>query len=234
MGAHSGSRPTGNNIFVPPYVIDSLSVHYDANDIISYPGTGTTWFDISNNNRNGTLTNGPTFVSSDPKHISFDGSNDTVNFTFDLRTSWSYECWVNHNAVSGFGFLGQGGSSSNAGLHIWFQNSSSIRFGMFSNDSDATSLTTSTGIWYQYVFTYNHSSPFTKQIYRNAVALTMTNQQTQGQYAGTGTVRIGGIYSSGSSGYANGRFAIVRLYNKVLSLSEVQQNFTAFRGRFGI
>jgi hypothetical protein len=163
----------------------------------------------------------------------FDGLDNTANITtLDLRQNFTYECWVLHNVVSGFSFLGQGTTSLQNGLHIWFRDGSNLRFGMFINDTDALSLTTSTGVWYQYCFTYNHST-FLKQIYRNGVQLTGTPQQTQTSYLGTGTVRIGATYSGGGN-YANGRFSSVKIYNKVLTASEIKQNFEALRGRYGI
>jgi hypothetical protein len=65
-----------------------------------------------------------------------------------------------------------------SGLHIWFRDGSNLRFGMYGNDTDALSLTTSTGVWYHYCFTYNHKSIEMLQL-----------QETS--YIGTGTVRIG-------------------------------------------
>ena len=45
----------------PNIVTDGLIICYDAGDQISYPGSGTTWTDLSGNGHVGTLTNGPTF-----------------------------------------------------------------------------------------------------------------------------------------------------------------------------
>ena len=54
-----------------------LVLNLDAADRNSYPGSGTTWYDLSGNGNNGTLTNGPTFTS--PGYFSFDGT-DALNF----------------------------------------------------------------------------------------------------------------------------------------------------------
>lgn len=219
-----------NNITI---VTDGLVLCLDAANPRSYSGSGTTWTDLSGLGNNGTLTNGPTYNSGNLGSIVFDGVNDTVDFTFDLRTSWSYECWVMHTTINGFAFLGQGTTSNNNGLHIWFRDGSNLRFGMYANDTDALSLTTLTNIWYHYCFTYNHNSPYTKRIYRNGVELTGTIQQTQSQYSGTGIVRIGATYGSGGN-FGSGRISNVKLYNRVLTLEEISQNFNAVRGRFGI
>ena len=41
----------------------SIDLLLDAANPNSYPGSGTTWTDLSGNGRNGTLTNGPTFTA---------------------------------------------------------------------------------------------------------------------------------------------------------------------------
>jgi hypothetical protein len=219
-----------------PIVTNGLVLNLDAGQQDSYPGSGTTWTDLSGSGNNGTLVNGVGYNSDNGGSLVFDGINDTVNFTYDLRSDWTYECWALHNTVSGFAFLGQGQNTARSGLHIWFRNGNDLRFAMYSNDTDAISLTTSTGVWYHYCFTYNHST-FLKQIYRNGVQLTGIPQQTQTSYIGTGTVRIGATYSFGVSlsqggSYANGRIASSRLYNRVLTTAEIAQNFNALKSRY--
>lgn len=165
--------------------------------------------------------------------FSFNGSSSSVNLnTFNLQQSWSYECWVNHTVVNGFAFLGQGPTALNQGLHVWYASSSSLRFGMYGNDTDYA-VSPNTNTWYQYVFTYNHASPYNKQLYVNGVLINGTPVQAQSQYSGTGTVRIGATYSSGGS-YANGKINSATIYNRILSADEVTQNFNAMRGRYGV
>ena len=67
----------GNN--GPKIVRSGLQLHLDAADRKSYPGSGTTWFDLSGNSRHGTLLNGPVFNSGNGGYISFDGVDDYVN-----------------------------------------------------------------------------------------------------------------------------------------------------------
>jgi hypothetical protein len=166
-------------------------------------------------------------------YIEFDGTDDTVNFEYDLRSNWTYECWVNKDSKDNFSFLGQGVASARNGLHITMY-SNRLRFGMYANDTDAVGLysNTSTGVWYHYAFSYNHST-YVKKIYRNGLPLSVTPQQTQTAYEGTGIVRIGALYSSGGT-YANGKISNSKLYNRVLTDAEIQQNFNSIRGRFGI
>jgi len=65
----------------PKITTDGLVLCLDAANPKSYPGSGTAWFDISGNSRNGTLTNSPTFSSSNQGYFSFDGTDDFVSIT---------------------------------------------------------------------------------------------------------------------------------------------------------
>ena len=70
----------------PRIVTDGLVLCVDAANTKSYPGSGTTWTDISGKGHNGTLTNGPTFSSDNMGGIVFDGSNDAVTLSAKPRT----------------------------------------------------------------------------------------------------------------------------------------------------
>jgi len=190
-------------------------------------------YDICGQNNHGTLMNGVSHSSANNGYFDFDGSDDFIGFDYDLRSNWTYECWVNKDSKDNFSFLGQGITSARNGLHINMYDDK-LRFGMYNNDTDANGLysNTSTGIWYHYAFSYNHST-YVKKIYRNGVSLSVTPIQTQTAYEGTGIVRIGAQYSSGST-YANGKISNSKLYNRVLTDAEIKQNFNALRGRFGI
>ena len=54
-------------------VTNGLVLHLDAGQSTSYPGTGTTWTDLSGYGRIGTLTNGPTYSSVNGGSIVFAG-----------------------------------------------------------------------------------------------------------------------------------------------------------------
>ena len=58
------------------YVKDGLVLDLDAGNPLSYPGTGTTWTDLSGNNNNGTLINGVGYNSDNGGSLVFDGVDD--------------------------------------------------------------------------------------------------------------------------------------------------------------
>jgi hypothetical protein len=217
-----------------PVVDTSLQLWLDSGQTASYSGTGATWTDLSGQSNTGTLNNSPTFSSTvGGGTFLFNGTNQTATtVSLNLQQNFTLEAWVNPSVLNGFAIFGQGTQAVNQGLHIWYTSNTSIRFGMYGNDTDFT-VATSTGTWYHMIFTYNNSSPYTKGFYLNAVAQSGTTQQTQSAYTGSGTFRLGATYSTGGS-YGNGYFEGVKMYNRILTADEVTTNFNALRGRYGV
>jgi hypothetical protein len=214
-------------------VIDGLVLALNAADKNSYVSGSTTWSDLSGNNSNFTLNNSPTFSTSNSGYFTFNGTNQTATLaSLELRRNFTLDGWFNPNVLNGFALFGQGVQSINQGLHVWYISATSIRFGMYSNDTDFT-VSTSIGNWYNMVFTFNNSSPYTKQMYINGVALSGTPQQTQAPYIGTGIFRLGATFSSAGN-YGNGSYAGMKIYNRILSAEEVLQNYNAQKSRFNL
>jgi hypothetical protein len=218
-----------------PVVDTSLQLWLDSGQTISYPGTGSTWTDLSGQSNTGTLNNTPTFSPTvGGGTFLFNGTNQTATtVSLNLQQDFTLEAWVNQNVLNGFAIFGQGTLGvNNSGLHIWYVADTTIRFGMYANDTDFT-VSTSTGVWYHMIFTYNNSSPYTKGFYLNGVAIAASTVTSPGAYTGSGTFRLGATYSTGGN-YGNGYFQGVKMYNRILTADEVTTNFNALRGRFGI
>ena len=217
-----------------PVVDTSLQLWLDSGQTASYPGSGTTWTDLSGQSNTGTLNNSPTFSPTvGGGTFLFNGTTQTATtVSLNLQQNFTLEAWVNQNVLNGFAIFGQGTQATNNGLHIWYTANTTIRFGMYGNDTDFT-VSTSTGIWYHMIFTYNHSSPYTKGFYLNAVVRAGSNVSGPAAYTGSGTFRLGATYSTAGN-FGNGYFEGVKMYNRILTADEITTNFNALRGRFGI
>ena len=232
---------------IPPtgVVASSLLVHLDAGNPTSYPGTGTTWYNlVAGGLYDGTLTHNlfevPTFVDSgSASYFQFTNGasaskSQTVNISssLSLQTDFSLEIWVRYGESTEHALFGQGVKTANNGLHVSDSNFNNIAFNMYSNDYSVSSTLT-LNVWRQVVLTYSNTSPYTKTIYRNGSKL---GNSTTGQsaYTGTGTFRIGNHFSSGNGYTTNKRISVVRIYNKVLSDAEVLQNYNANKSRYGL
>jgi hypothetical protein len=150
----------------------------------------------------------------------------------DLRSDWTLEAWFRTSGSSTHHLFGHGITALNQGLHI--TGAGTTRFGLYGNDIDFASNPVP-GVWHNYTFTYQHNSPFTKQMFINGVKQTGTIVGGPAQYtAPIGDLRIGATYGSGSFGFHNGTISIAKMYNRVLTDSEVLINFNALKGRYGV
>ena len=95
----------------PDIVTDGLVLHLDAANRKSYPGSGSTWYDLSGNNRNGTINGSPVFsngyfdITSDTTYISV-SNNGLVPRSNDF----TYCCWIKFDAVDGVDTIFENGS----------------------------------------------------------------------------------------------------------------------------
>lgn len=67
-------------------LFNSVALHLDAGNSYSYSGSGTTWTDLSGNNRHATLVNSPTYNSSGG-YFSLDNVDDWVDISVPTNNS---------------------------------------------------------------------------------------------------------------------------------------------------
>lgn len=220
-------------------VTNGLILHLDAGNTDSYPGTGTTWSDLSTENNDATL-NGPTFSNDS---FDFDGTNDFVdagNITSigSASTEFSVELWFKPDALESASLIQNGSDFNTNTYYLWQQSSTELVFEVWGGSSfDAISFTSendySTGTWYHLVGVWKSGERL--KLYKNAdssantpwLTGTIQNSVVDGD---TNTL----IGKRGNGFYFDGNIPIVRLYTKALSAEEVQQNFNAEKTRFGL
>jgi hypothetical protein len=221
-----------------PIVTDGLVLYLDAANTKSYPGTGTSWLDLSKNGNNGTLTNGPTFSSLNGGSIVFDGSNDIISVNSVVPTGDSsksiFMVFKSTTTISTRQWLFYSGTETNGGRFALEIEGSKFTFNFYNSAIQPTILTTDT--WYYGGVTYNS---ITKQllIYLNGVLQsTTTFPLTIGPnvtYLNTGvnaTNYIGNIFNASIP--MNGNISLTQVYNRTLSDSEVLQNYNATKFRY--
>ena len=217
-------------------VTSGLVLHLDAGKTASYPGTGTTWTDISSSAMTATLQNA-TYSSISGGHFAFNGSNSAAvipnNTVLDTQ-SLSIEVWMSPaSSLSQQGFWFEKGTVN--AQYSFFMYSGIIYWRMAGGALDTTA-TVSTYItlnnWYHMVGT--HKAGEQKVYVNNSVVASNTGSVTISP--STAGVSIGNAngYASPSSYPFNGRIAVVRVYNKALTATEVQQNYNDQKARFGL
>ena len=207
----------------PKIVTNGLVLYLDAGQSTSYNG-GTTWTDLSGRGNNGTLVNGVGYNGSNGGSLSFDGVNDYVN-------CGNPSISVGKITVSAWVKI----STLNITQHIVDSSSNSWHLAVLGtnrpylwNDSTyhQSSQVLLSNTWY--MLTGVQSS--TSDIYVNGV---LSQSISDNRNVTTNNVNIGRWQSNGLRLF-NGNIAQVSIYNRALTAEEIQQNFNALRGRFGI
>jgi hypothetical protein len=233
----------------PRIVTDSLVLALDAANSKSYPGSGTTWTDLSGRGNTGTLTNGPTYSGSNGGSLSFNYTDlEYVSFSnssslqFLNRLPYTLEAWVyptrNPGANNWTGIFDResDAGSGRDGYNLYFLGSAGTDTYFFterftSGSYNPVSVTLNQSItvnnWHHIVGTYDGT---TLTLYRN------------GSSVGTPVTTTGNITNSSKTltlgvrggQYFDGRISNAKIYNRALTAAEISQNFNALRGRYGI
>jgi hypothetical protein len=225
----------GRQVGTPVYN-NGLVLNLDAGNANSYPGTGTTWFDLASGN-NGTLVNGPTYDINNGGSLSFSTNKyvtiptgDSYNFG---TTDFTIEGWVNFNSISTNQIFVSKFASWTSNLDFVFRfNFATPRIEFMAGDLSAIGLQNTYNItantWYNYCV--SRVSGVTT-LYLNGIA----------QMSHTGSVNIPNDKKDIRLGYAqdnseplNGRMSGFKVYNRGLSSTEILNNFNSTRGRFGL
>jgi hypothetical protein len=224
-------------------VTNGLVLDLDAAKRDSYPGTGTTWNDISGFQTNGTLTNGPTYNTDGAGSIIFDGVNDYANLGTSTSLNSSnitFSAWVKRTASWGSGaclfWAKNAADYTSNGFYIEFYSplASSLATAIITNGAavnwfrDLTNSNTSFPLnaWTYFSFTLNGSSP---TMYFNGSSVSIISAGTN---AITPTSSTKYILWNSYTNYTSANISQILIYNRALSASEILQNYNATKGRY--
>jgi hypothetical protein len=215
--------------YMPPIVENGLVLNLDAAEPASYPGSGTTWTDLSGNGRNATVNGTVSFVdnyfniSSDSTYISLSNSG-----LIPRTNDFTYSCWIYFNSVDSLDTIFENGSWTDTLLFRYETNlftvyaEGDIR-GIFS-------WTANIGSWVNIVL--RRETGIVSCFINNVSIGVPFSMTTDIDLANPNLWLMRSQYSTGQ--WTNGRISVFKIYNRALTLREIQQNFNALRGRYGI
>lgn len=233
----------GNNNYVgpvvpagPSIVTNSLVFNVDAANTSSYSGTGNVWNDLSGSNNIKFYSSSSYNVNANPT-FSTDGGGSLVTtgiFGKSINNSGitgsvarSMEAWVKFNSVAGNAVISIGGQSASQLYELMAYSNNLIEhyWGNFTQSS--TVLATNT--WYHIVIIYDGTT--NHYIYINGVQVGISATPTLNT---TNTPIYVGPAVTTTWGAFDGKIAALRIYNRVLSSSDVTNNFNVLKTRFGL
>ena len=231
----------------PSIVTNGLVLCLDAGNRKSYPGSGTTWTDLSGNGNNGTLLNGVGYNSGNGGSLVFDGVNDYVLLSTNLLihhtgNPFTFSIWFRTSSTGII--LGQQNTSTPnvfsgyvPAIYIGTNGLlyTSCFWGGATSNQSVSSSSVNNGSWNNITVTFASNSQIS---YLNGVSYA-TLSKTQTNYSSTYYYFLGTGTGSGwpnfpASPYNNGNISNALYYNRALTASEIRQNFNATRTRFGI
>jgi hypothetical protein len=218
----------------PGIVTDNLIGHYDVGDPTSYPGTGTTVFDLTSPQENISLF-GATYNAGG--YMNFDGVNDYGSLSgaaFNSFTTYTIEiiCSIDGSADNFDGFIMKNTTNSwNDGIGVFYESNQLKHF--INNYSGPVSGYTigTTEPLSQLIFTYDGTAIRT---YQNGVQVASTSTTASINNSSSAFLLFARLGAAGSiTGFLGGKIYALRIYNDALSASEVLQNYNATKTRYG-
>ena len=224
---------------------DSIVLYLDAGNILSYPTTGTNWYDLSIKDYTGTLINGASFNSNNGGSIVFDGTNDGVSIVMptptSIKNSLSFDFWLLSTGQTATlqSILSKGLPNDVTAGYIRIYRQTSTDDLRYSYANGSAHLQTNipnffngyNNTWLNLQITFNYSSG-SFNVYRNGVLFfntTITNSPLFPTKSGTAYI---GLSSTGSGSAFNGKISVVKIYNKELTSTDVTQNFDSIKSRY--
>jgi hypothetical protein len=219
-------------------ITSGLVMNLDAGNASSYPGSGTTWYDLSGSGNDGTLTLGPTYSSANGGSIVFDGVNDYISFN-NLTTSSlgltsangaTLICWAKITLLTRFTGVFTFWSAADNVDFGWDIINSTNNLRIWKNTTQTltgVSLTPYSTLWTQYALVSNSSGTIF-YINQNQIATTSTS----GNIITTGGRNL--MFGDHWDNPIQGNSSNIQIYNRALTAAEVSQNFNALKGRFGL
>ena len=216
----------------PRIVTDGLVLALDAGNAKSYPGSGTTWTDLSGIGNHCVFNDAPTFSTN---IFTFNGTSNygtiTNNASLNFASEQTVTMILRHTFTSG---RRNPWDQAYGGYGTWTHESGN-NFNYYYGDAGVngspyngfTSTSTSRNVWNIYTVVRNTSGA---TWYFNGVATNYQSHAFGDLTATTPDIRIG----RGYAGYWEGDMSCVYAYTRALTASEVKQNFNASRGRYGI
>ena len=231
----------------PNIVTDGLVLALDAASKSSYPGSGTTWYDLTPNSLDATLNSGPTFSTDNYGTIVFDGIDDYGTIGSSTLTAinvLTFELWLNRTGIATTTppydriFQKDGGYSGYPawGWHIAEQTPATVTFLSAYGSANGEANTPIN-------FSTNDQIALNEW---NCLATTidsnlLVSNYFNGSLSSTGTLGTAPMttqnvirIAQGDGREFQGKISTVKVYNRALTATEVAQNYNAQKSRFGL
>ena len=225
-----------------PIVTDGLVFYVDAGNGNSYPGSGNTWTDLIGGNAN-LSSNYPTYNSSNGGYFSYDGTNDSHDWSANqtYTGTLTYSMWAKwpstSSAYKAMFTTGIDGLSANEAGATQFGRSSSS-----SNDSFYVSVGTdgASNLTHSFTVSSSYLNKWTNwvvvvksgnyKVYADGNLLLDSASGNASTFSSTYKFKI--AENRNDSAWSEMDAACAMIHTKELSSAEITQNYNALKNRF--
>ena len=203
---------------------------------------GSSITDASDSSHNITVTGNSTAVYNNDACFEFDGTNDYITFSssssFGFGTGdFTVELFIRPDVVpsTNMGLCASLNTGTPVGFYFGADSTGEITFSF--NSASATTFTANStdvkwaaNVW-QHIVLRRGSGDVMIFLDGSQIGTTKTDTANLGT---SDDFVIGRYYTNYDDYYFDGKISNFRIYSKALTTSEIQQNFNALRGRYGI
>jgi len=222
-------------------VTDNLILYVDPGKASSYPGTGTSVYDLSSTGNIGTLTNGPTFSSTSGGILVFDGTNDYLRMPYKSvynRTNGSFaiEAYLFFTrAITDERMIMEYDNWGAAGVYqLTFATTNMFRINFTQAWAASTQLDYTIPVlplnkWMHVVGQFDNNTN-TSRLYLDGVLTAQRTDVTQEIGSSVNDLFI--CCRNGTGLFLSANLGYIKLYDKALTTTEVLQNYNATKARY--
>lgn len=206
---------------------NSTLLNYDAANILSYPRSGSTWFNLASTSYNMTLINGVAYSSAYLGEMVFDGLDDSGSVSGFSVTNFTLEMFVNvyqNTGILAVNRIFEGGS-----INIALGNGgafplNNIFLYVVASGWNNTSYTLTLGQYTHITLVKNGTS---YQIFINGISVysIILSDTTLSSII---------LTNGGNNERTRSSFGYFKIYNKVLSSQEVLTQYNINKSRYGL
>jgi hypothetical protein len=227
--------------YMTDVVRTGLVIYFDGGEPSSYPGSGTTWTNFGGSAGNGTISGSYSYTTVGGGGLTFNGTDTSVTVAYSAAMNFSAAqticIWM--RPVTGATGARRnpynqayGGSGT-----LTHEPDGSINYYFGTNGGNAEPYVGRNSLFKvaenetAFITAARNQGSNIQRWYKNGI---LWNQQDAGGYTATGNGSSNINIGSGYAGSFIGNIYTVMIYNVELTGAEVEQNYQAMRGRFGI
>ena len=229
-----------------------LQLYVDAGRYNSYSGTGTNWVDLSGEGNNGTLINQTSYTTTGVGSMSFDGTDDYVNFgnpvDLQITNNLTIDVWLRANSAGNYTTAVAKSNGATGGFTVQLRGLVNewrfwVNFGVNTLGNGSNNgwyyanfpKTWNDSKWHHFVGIWNGNTK-TVDIYIDGIlGTTNAGGNPSGESGSIGNYNGNLVVGSetGGNNPLNGDVSSLKVYNISLTPEQVLQNFNAQKYRFG-